>query len=80
MDQYIFEFLGTLALVLFGDGVCAAVTLEKSKAKGAGWVVVTLGWGFAVMIGVFVALEIIKQDESVGTDRYFFGQLIEPGI
>lgn len=55
MDQYIFEFLGTLALVLFGDGVCAAVTLEKSKAKGAGWVVVTLGWGFAVMIGVLIA-------------------------
>ncbi len=55
MEQYIFEFLGTLALVLFGDGVCAAVTLEKSKAKGAGWVVVTLGWGFAVMIGVLIA-------------------------
>ena len=55
MDQYIFEFLGTLVLVLFGDGVCAAVTLEKSKAKGAGWVVVTLGWGFAVMIGVLIA-------------------------
>ena len=55
MDQYIFEFLGTLALVLFGDGVCAAVTLEKSKAQGAGWVVVTLGWGFAVMIGVLIA-------------------------
>ena len=55
MTQYIFELLGTLALVLFGDGVCAAVSLNKSKAQGAGWVVITLGWGFAVMIGVLIA-------------------------
>ena len=51
----VFEFLGTLVLVLLGDGVCAACSLNKSKAKGAGWVVITLGWGFAVMAGVFVA-------------------------
>ena len=55
MEQYIFEFLGTLALVLFGDGVCAAVTLNKSKAQGAGWIVITMGWGFAVMMGVLIA-------------------------
>ena len=55
MEQYIFELLGTLALVLFGDGVCAAVTLNKSKAQGAGWIVITLGWGFAVMMGVLIA-------------------------
>lgn len=51
----VLELLGTLVLVLMGDGVCAATTLNKSKAKGAGWVVVALGWGFAVMCGVFVA-------------------------
>ena len=51
----VFEFIGTLVLVLLGDGVCAACTLEKSKAKGAGWVVITLGWGFAVMCGVLIA-------------------------
>ncbi|MBR0298720.1 MAG: aquaporin family protein, partial [Bacteroidales bacterium] len=55
MIQYIFEFIGTLLLVLLGDGVCAACSLNKSKAQGAGWVVITLGWGFAVMVGVFVA-------------------------
>lgn len=54
-DKCVFEFIGTLILVLLGDGVCAACTLEKSKAKGAGWVVITLAWGFAVMCGVFVA-------------------------
>ena len=50
-----FEFVGTFILLLMGDGVCAACTLEKSKAKGAGWIVTTLAWGFAVMCGVFVA-------------------------
>ncbi|MBR4740576.1 MAG: aquaporin family protein [Bacteroidales bacterium] len=52
---YIFEFIGTLILVLFGDGVCAACSLNKSKAKGGGWVVIALAWGLAVMMGVLVA-------------------------
>ena len=51
----IFEFIGTLVLILLGDGVCCATSLSKSKANGAGWVVITLGWGFAVMCGVFIA-------------------------
>ena len=55
MNQYIFEFIGTLVLVLLGDGVCAATSLNKSKAKGAGWVVIALGWGLAVMMGVLIA-------------------------
>ena len=55
MTQYLFELIGTLVLVLLGDGVCAACSLNKSKAQGAGWVVITLGWGFAVMAGVFIA-------------------------
>ncbi len=52
---YIFEFIGTLVLVLLGDGVCAACSLNKSKAKGGGWVVIALAWGFAVMMGVLIA-------------------------
>ena len=52
---FIFEFIGTLILVLFGDGVCAACSLNKSKAKGGGWVVIALAWGLAVMMGVLVA-------------------------
>ena len=55
MQQYLFEFIGTLVLVLLGDGVCAATSLNHSKAKGAGWVVIALGWGLAVMMGVLVA-------------------------
>ena len=55
MNPYFAEFLGTLVLILMGDGVCACSSLEKSKGKGAGWVVITLAWGFAVMCGVFIA-------------------------
>lgn len=55
MQPYIFEFIGTLVLVLLGDGVCAATSLNHSKAKGAGWVVIALGWGLAVMMGVLIA-------------------------
>ena len=51
----IFEFVGTLVLILLGDGVCCATSLNKSKAQGAGWAVVTIGWGLAVMCGVFIA-------------------------
>lgn len=54
-EKYIFEFIGTMVLILLGDGVCAATGLDKSKAKGAGWVVISMGWGFAVMVGVFIA-------------------------
>ncbi len=54
-SKCLFEFLGTLVLILLGGGVCAATSLEKSKAKGAGWVVVAMGWGFAVMVGVFIS-------------------------
>ena len=53
--KYIFEFIGTMVLILLGDGVCAATSLDKSKAKGAGWVVIAMGWGFAVMVGVFIS-------------------------
>ena len=55
MNALFAEFLGTLILILMGDGVCACTSLEKSKGKGAGWVVITMGWGFAVMCGVFIA-------------------------
>ena len=54
-EKYLFEFIGTMVLILLGDGVCAATSLDKSKAKGAGWVVITMGWGFAVMVGVFIS-------------------------
>ena len=55
MNPYFAEFLGTLVLILMGDGVCACTCLNKSKGQGAGWAVITMAWGLAVMCGVFIA-------------------------
>ena len=49
------EFLGTTVLILLGNGVVAGVLLDESKAKGAGWIVITAGWAVAVLCGVLVA-------------------------
>lgn len=54
MGMYFGEFLGTLILVLLGDGVVANVSLNKSKAKDAGWIVVTTAWGLAVAIAAYI--------------------------
>lgn len=53
--SFLGELLGTMILILLGDGVVAAVLLNKSKAQNAGWIVITAGWAFAVMCGVFAA-------------------------
>jgi glycerol uptake facilitator protein len=50
------EFMGTLVLILLGDGVVAGVLLKKSKSENSGWMVITAGWAFAVMCGVFTAI------------------------
>jgi glycerol uptake facilitator len=50
------EFLGTMILVLLGNGVVAGALLKRSKAEGSGWLVITTGWAFAVMAGVFTAI------------------------
>jgi len=50
-----FELIGTFVLVLLGNGVVAATTLNKTKSYGAGWIVITVAWGLAVMCGVFIA-------------------------
>ena len=49
------EFMGTLVLVLLGNGVNAGVTLRKSYAADAGWIVITTGWALGVLCGVLVA-------------------------
>ena len=51
----LFEFIGTLVLILLGDGVVASNCLKGSKGFNGGWVVITLAWGLAVMCGVFIA-------------------------
>ncbi len=47
------EFIGTMLLILLGDGVVGGVLLKNSKAENSGWIVITLGWGLAVTIGIY---------------------------
>jgi glycerol uptake facilitator protein len=56
VQAYLSEFIGTMILILLGDGVVAAVLLRNSKAEHSGWIVITFGWGMAVAIAVYVAL------------------------
>jgi glycerol uptake facilitator len=47
------EIIGTALLIILGDGVVAAVLLARSKAQNGGWIVITFGWGFGVMTGIY---------------------------
>ena len=55
MNIFIGELIGTLILIVLGDGVVANVVLAKTKGNDSGWIVISAGWGFAVAIGVYVA-------------------------
>ncbi|MDN6627004.1 MAG: aquaporin family protein, partial [Pisciglobus halotolerans] len=55
MQQLLGEFFGTLILVLLGNGVVAGDVLKKTKSEASGWVLITLGWGLAVTLGVYVS-------------------------
>jgi glycerol uptake facilitator protein len=57
MTNFWYEFLGTMLLILLGDGVVANMNLSGTKSAGssAAWIVVTLAWGLAVFVGVIVA-------------------------
>jgi len=63
--RFVGEFMGTLVLVLLGDGVVANVLLKHSKAEGSGWMVITSGWAFEVMAGVFVAVACGSPDAHI---------------
>jgi len=56
------EFIGTLILILLGNGVVAGVLLKRSKAESSGWIVITAGWALAVMVGVFAAIACGSKD------------------
>ena len=53
MQVYIAEFIGTMILILLGDGVVANVLLRNSKGENSGWIVITFGWGMAVAMAVY---------------------------
>lgn len=54
MSPYLAEFIGTMILVLLGDGVCANVNLKKTFGNNGGWIVITTGWAMAVTLAVYL--------------------------
>lgn len=89
-DIFIGETIGTAILILLGGGVCAAVTLKASKARNAGWLAITFGWGFAVLTAVYTSAPLsgahlnpavtvalaIKDNDWSNVPAYFSGQLL----
>ncbi|MEW1698843.1 MIP/aquaporin family protein [Streptomyces sp. NPDC093249] len=89
-DIFFGETIGTAVLILLGGGVCAAVTLKGSKARNAGWLAITFGWGFAVMTAVYMTASLsgahlnpavtvgiaLKDGEWGDVPVYFAGQLL----
>ena len=57
MNPLTAEFLGTMILILIGDGVCANVSLTQTKGSNSGWIVVATGWGLAVFVAVACVAE-----------------------
>lgn len=53
MSPFLAELLGTMILVLFGDGVVANVVLKQTKGHNSGWIVITAGWAMAVTFAVY---------------------------
>ena len=57
MTAFIAEIVGTALILLFGCGVVAGVLLDKSKANGGGWIVITFGWAIGVTIGIYASAQ-----------------------
>lgn len=53
MQPYLAEAIGTMIVVLLGDGVVANVVLDRTKGQNSGWIVITMGWAVAVTIAVY---------------------------
>ena len=89
------ELIGTMILILLGDGVVANVLLKKSKGENSGWIVITAGWGLGVTMGVYVtgwvsgahlnpavtiALVAVGDLSPLSAFPYIFGQIIGAAI
>ena len=67
MSPFLAELLGTMLLILLGDGVVANVVLNRTKGQNSGWIVITAGWAFGVTVAVY----------AVGT---FSGAHLNPAV
>lgn len=60
MTQFLGELVGTMLLILLGDGVVANVLLKRTKGHGSGWIVISFAWSMAVFVGVFISSGVSK--------------------
>ena len=67
MSPFLAEVLGTMLLIILGDGVVANVVLNRTKGQNSGWIVITAGWAFGVTVAVY----------AVGT---FSGAHLNPAV
>lgn len=67
MSPFLAEVLGTMLLIILGDGVVANVVLNQTKGQNSGWIVITAGWAFGVTVAVY----------AVGT---FSGAHLNPAV
>lgn len=58
MNIFLGEVIGTMFLILLGDGVVANVLLGKTKGNNSGWIVITTAWAMAVFVGVYTSLAV----------------------
>lgn len=61
-STFLGELMGTLVLILLGNGVVANVVLKETKGNSSGWIVITAGWAFAVTVGIFVSQKFGSQE------------------
>jgi glycerol uptake facilitator protein len=91
MTPFLAEFIGTMFIILLGNGVVANVLLAKSKGQNGGWIVITFGWAIAVFVGVYssatvsgahlnpaisIALAAIGKFEWANVPLYLLAQLL----
>ncbi len=54
-SPFVGELIGTMLLILLGDGVVANVVLGKTKGNSGGWIVITTAWALAVFVGAYAS-------------------------
>lgn len=60
MKPFLGEMIGTMLLILLGNGVVANVVLQRTKGNGSGWIVISFAWAMAVFVGVFISSAVSK--------------------
>jgi len=70
MSAFVAEFIGTVLLILLGNGVVANVLLAKTKGNNSGLIVIAFGWAIGVFVGVYVAAPLSGAHLNPAVDLY----------